>query len=711
MYVTKQQVLTYILNDFYAKKTNQENIGNESSHVFGVIKRSLQRMDLINENEEFKSKLDAPLQKDIVLAVAALHDVGDVIGRNNHNQFSKGIIQGKLYLQDILNEKAEPFNRLPADTRKTIKNYVSDSLFFKNEVDGDFYDFTKINEICPDIDAQNAIFEALKIKSQFDCFYNRDFNYSNILSFDNYFSTRFAIPKDSYLYKSIEKYAMSIKQTQQYMNAPVITDKAINANVNDLKEFEQNIRRYYHQCHTLSQMLHSAYSSEELEIIANAVQEHNIDYKFAKNRFEGSSIYSMIVADADKDNSIKTAILRRHLFTRNHADAYPYSQDIRKSVYEAETSPSKFPMLDCAFTVIGQFYQQYGAKSTPESLVDKIPKEIINVSVDAESLKVIKGIEIVDIADSTKEKSTLVMRGERTINGLTGILKTYKKQYDDFNSKNSCDTYSQLDTFFKTTAFSELNADYNEKACSLVDFSSTEAFIKTLETVINNANALEEYREGSFDEYITNLEAEMYKKLYAGVKGKENYANADMESFIENELPLNLQEMNRLTVIQTLSKQLGINETYFSIQGNALYLNDVPQAGIVFQDSIAIAEFNDDRLNSLSCDSKNLKLLSESLYSLNETAISNNIEHILDIQLLDNIIEAATSQNISFAKEIRRTQPTARMLKLAQHLYPDVTAEDTAIIHENLAGLVARRAFEIDLKMPGAPIITPHLLF
>ena len=199
MYVTKQQVLTYVLNDFYAKKTNQENIGNESSHVFGVIKRSLQRMDLINENEEFKSKLDAPLQKDIVLAVAALHDVGDVIGRNNHNQFSKGIIQGKLYLQDILNEKAEPFNRLPADTRKTIKNYVSDSLFFKNEVDGDFYDFTKINEICPDIDAQNAIFEALKIKSQFDCFYNRDFNYSNILSFDNYFSTRFAIPKDSYL--------------------------------------------------------------------------------------------------------------------------------------------------------------------------------------------------------------------------------------------------------------------------------------------------------------------------------------------------------------------------------------------------------------------------------------------------------------------------------------------------------------------------------
>lgn len=77
-------------------------------------------------------------------------------------------------------------------------------------------------------------------------------------------------------------------------------------------------------------MLHASYSQSELKIIADAVQEHNVDFKYKdecidsinnteqaqkeaykQNRFQGSSIYSMIIADADKDNFINETAKNR----------------------------------------------------------------------------------------------------------------------------------------------------------------------------------------------------------------------------------------------------------------------------------------------------------------------------------------------------------------------------------------------------------------
>ncbi len=678
MYATKQNTLLFALNEFY-NSDRKYNIGHGSSHVFGVMKRSLQRYYFINENPEFKDVLTEPISKDIIIATAVLHDVGNVINRKNHNQFSKGIVQGYLHIDDILNEKTPIYNELDKQTRNNLKSFILDSKMNNDGLFNEYYHFENINSIIPDKESQEALFNAMLIKFQFDSFYNQEFNYEYINSFDKYLSNHFCIPKDSYLYESIKKYSFALFPESKKIIETARDEKKYEierSNKEKITAFNERSHKYSEKCRKLTEMLHASYSQSELKIIADAVQEHNVDFKYKdecidsinnteqaqkeaykQNRFQGSSIYSMIIADADKDNFIETSIMRRFLFSKNHSFIVnqesiieaSHINEIKHLLYKNEAI-AIVPMLSCAFNILGQFYQRDRKESSSQKLLSKIPEEILNCSTDGEN--VLKKIDV-----------------------LQGMLEIYKENYSNHTFQpsylkydryyyrewtSSVDTYSQLNTFFKTTVFSELNGDYDKKADVLGDFTDTENFQHALAYVLKvSTDLLKSNDTMPYDQYINEKEAEMYKGLYLGQIQKENLAISDPTLFIQEEQRLDLQQVYRTTTIQKLSESLKVDSRYFAVCKNKLYLNPNPNICTAYNDSILIGEFDDSQLTNIESDIKNISLIQNqhNLYTLYEDVLSENIDRIKELQALDDFIFANHLDDKNFYTNILLLEP------------------------------------------------------
>ena len=116
------------LEDFYKPEPGEEKkgIGHELEHIKGVIIRTKIISNILNDKLLVSDKADKfkefgfknkAINEDISMTVAAFHDIGNLIDRDDHNHFALGIVKGELTPEDIL---SVPFEGMTDDEKKRI---------------------------------------------------------------------------------------------------------------------------------------------------------------------------------------------------------------------------------------------------------------------------------------------------------------------------------------------------------------------------------------------------------------------------------------------------------------------------------------------------------------------------------------------------------------------------------------------------------------
>ncbi len=233
-------------------------IGHEIEHMKGVMHRSDEIAGVINDNP---GKYDGiKIDTKISTTIAALHDIGNTVSRSIHNLIGMGTVQGSLSVEDIL---SAPFGR-----QSTPKDSIEKIL----AVDDGKADLSSLT-----LKEQNTYIQAL----------------SEVIAFDIGYS------------------GISLDEIDT-------NSEAMSRAVNGLKENSKLIDdlQYNPDLKGITEGLHELFTDDEIKIIAEAIQDHNIDHDGA-DRYTARSIYGMIVADADKDNVIETFIIRTLAFSEN----------------------------------------------------------------------------------------------------------------------------------------------------------------------------------------------------------------------------------------------------------------------------------------------------------------------------------------------------------------------------------------------------------
>ena len=285
-------------------------IGHEVEHLKGVIMRSHQILGIV------KNKTEQDISAELVTSVAVFHDIGNVINRDCHNHIAYGIVMGKLTPEDILSVPMDIKNKPAFLTEQEKKKILAFMDYHKTEIGYDLSSYkseltnreiTGLKNIVKNLSAFEAGYNGISA-NQFEDYickqYNLPLTDDQIIGFVMDEFIRF-IPEDS-------------KNTR--LNRNMIPEYK-DLNINKADELQE-----------LTTKMHAEYTTEQLKILAEAVQDHNIDWTMDEQgnniRYEARSIYGMIVADADKDNVAETFGLRTLAFAVNK-----WALEMKKSYY------------------------------------------------------------------------------------------------------------------------------------------------------------------------------------------------------------------------------------------------------------------------------------------------------------------------------------------------------------------------------------------
>ena len=195
----------------------------------------------------------------------------------------------KLELEDVLN--------VPIEYKMNGEKYISSEqqnhklldFIQKNKIDENYYDlsnFTELNKT-----EKNILLTATKIFAKYQIFAN-GYKPKRV---DDFYKKNLNMNK--------EDIVLSSEELVNRDNDNKVTSFKAGQMDNDttrVRELEQKLKSLSEQlCKVLDN------NQEKLKTIAEAVQDHNIDFCMKneqKTRYEARSIYGMIIADADKDN-------------------------------------------------------------------------------------------------------------------------------------------------------------------------------------------------------------------------------------------------------------------------------------------------------------------------------------------------------------------------------------------------------------------------
>ena len=265
------------LNDFYSYKEGEEKtgIGHGTEHMSGVISRSLVLSKIVNDNKTAYG-LTEDVDLGITTLVAALHDIGNVINRSGHNFLGAAIIRGEF--------SYDAYFELPMATKKNeVFLNEQDKEYVKSVLKSGYYDHIVGSKV------YNIFLEALTAEIGFKLAY-----YEN------------NIKTEDELNKYIDENYPGIESD---LKADIVSKLTNNQHMLDAC--------YNEKLAALTKSLHEALDSNKdlIEMIAQAVEDHNIDFREKDARYKSRSIYGSIVSDADKDNVPETFILRTLAFS------------------------------------------------------------------------------------------------------------------------------------------------------------------------------------------------------------------------------------------------------------------------------------------------------------------------------------------------------------------------------------------------------------
>lgn len=407
----------YKIEHFYQPENpkQKDGIGHEIEHIKGVIRRTKTISDIVNNNLE-SYNTNTPIDINIATTVAALHDIGNVIDRDSHNHFGAGIILGQLNVEYIL--------RVPVSCDKNIAtdDKIKNALKYFRE---NGYDLSKLSN---QSSTYKLLSTAFRIKAQFEVgYHDKDLKTENeVLTF----------LKEKF--QTIDDETLKSLKNSLYNNSHVQI-------INPVKELK-NITKSLHQVYPKG--------SEELFIIADAVQDHNIDFCISKTgikeRYNSRTLYGNIVSDADKDNVPETFAIRTLAYAVNKIGVE------KKSDYLIEKDKNNNPVFIDGKPKINyqkaleHILHQANERCRP-SLKDyiKMDKKHVDVmpifeeSLNYKSLNKIKGVTINEDG------------------AHTAVTKRGEIKYD-ITTKCGDDIYSELDNISNTSKIRELRNDYIE---------------------------------------------------------------------------------------------------------------------------------------------------------------------------------------------------------------------------------------------------------
>ncbi len=442
------------IEEFYQPENpiEKNGIGHEIEHIKGVIRRSDEIADILIK------ELNQDIRKDMVTTIACLHDIGNSINRDFHNHIGFGIIKGELTLEDVFNGS---FKMLQHKEYKNLKETIEEVKDYIKDANNDFSDIKEKNE------QFNDVFKS--ILTPVNVF---NIGYNEILppEFPNFLHSKYKLPEDW-----IKEYCEDENIT--FMSKKMNFYEDVNtANSSKLKELTKNIQNIYPK------------DSLENDVICKAIQDHNIDFDYNKQRYEARNIYGMIIADADKDNVPETFALRTYLYAVNKwfkIDHNPYFLDASKNL------PNEGR---CLTHILHQSAERFRPKYT--KTLFSTQKPFHNDLFLYKTFNKIKGLK--QITDKTEEKKyknlgyTIQVVPKTNKNGEP--LKEAGRKYIT-SMEAGDDIYSQLDQKFGTDRIIKLRSNFLKTVQSWGDPSKETSSLKELKKikdVLDKSDSIEE---------------------------------------------------------------------------------------------------------------------------------------------------------------------------------------------------------------------------
>lgn len=420
---------------------DKDGIGHEIEHIKGVIHRSKEITDIIEDNLELYKESDK-MDMNLVTTIACLHDIGNVIGRDAHNHFGAGIVLGELNFEYIA--------RVPMNVDKTLTT-IEDrkqaiKYFHENK--------NKLNDLDKDTLLYKLVSEIYRTQAQFYLSYEGQ-NIQNEAQLTNFLKNKFD----------------GIDET--------VLNEMLSGIIDDAGNFTY---KYIPELKNITTNLQDVYSknSTELYIIADAVQDHNIDFEKTNNliiqRYASRSIYGKIVSDADKDNipetfAIRTLAYAYNKFGRQKQLPYMIKKNKAGIMQRNDDGTYKIDMQQCLKHVCHQANER--CRPSLEEYLSENPnkKSVMPIFPDTLNYKELSKIKGVTINPD-------------------GAYEIYTPQHGnmkyDITIKAGDDVYSELDALSGNSQIKDLRSNYIQKMHKWGDPERMDESLEELQPILND---------------------------------------------------------------------------------------------------------------------------------------------------------------------------------------------------------------------------------
>ena len=273
-------------------------------------------------------------------------------------------------------------------------------------------------------------------------------------------------------------------------------------------------------------------NSKELNIIAEAVQDHNVDWcgdeNGIKTRFEARSLYGMIIADADKDNIPETFALRTLAFAINK-----WAESNKDDFFYHDRHSHHLINIDSCLThICHQANERFRMAFNPALGEKQMP--LSDSIFRYKKLEDIKGVTEI----KSEEQLEQYKREGHEIFTVPNINKGYDlnpdagKQYV-ITFKAGDDVYSQIDNKFGGSDVLNLRKDFFEAMKEYAEpereYEMIAKFNKELMPLWNNATTIEEA--------VDIVEARFWNNYLSDISFKEQ-----VDEFLEDSHMTELME-------------------------------------------------------------------------------------------------------------------------------------------------------------------------
>ena len=435
------------LGKFYTPENPQakDGIGHEIEHLKGAIRRCGEITGVVNDSPE-KYGVDTGIDNRVSTTVSALHDIGNVCSRENHNHFSRGIVQGYLLPENVVSVPDKDIQHR-SEISSALENGTSIDGIVSNESYG--ASAARVCAICVQFEIQ----------------------YTD-------YGVRFDSNSD------LGEIAEFIQEIAPDIFREEISDKTANEIADAVMGLidecgKGTVFSYVEGLQEITDGLADAYRDALpalFDTVAEAVQDHNIDFNDDGTPYFARSTYGAIAYDADKDNVEATFELRTLAFAINNwavvkAEPSMCKLDENGNVIRDENGKPVPDVYKCAEHILDQARERFSPAGTEISTHafeyklgvvngDTVKIKIPGVSrcdMDNASKVHVNGeeralsVDLIRNPDGTLDRHPVCVCGEQVRPEIDMKSVQTERIYFKSESVRGVDLRSQLDEIYERT--------------------------------------------------------------------------------------------------------------------------------------------------------------------------------------------------------------------------------------------------------------------